>query len=155
MTEKKGCLENAVRIAAEAHLGQKDKADAPYLLHPLRLMMRMKTETAMIAAVLHDVVEDGAGNIYTFEFLRENGFSEEVINAVDCLTKRDGETYDEFIERVKTDEVAIQVKIADIEDNMNLLRIKEPKPKDFERLEKYHRAWRKLTSIENLSNSGA
>ena len=68
-------LEDAVAIAAQAHRGQKDKAGAPYLLHPLRMMLRMRSETAMMAAVLHDVVED---TDWTLEGLRERGFPEEV-----------------------------------------------------------------------------
>lgn len=71
--------------------------------------------------------------------------SEEVLQAIDCLTKREGESYDEFVERVKTSAIARQVKIADLEDNMNLKRIGEMTPKDSARVEKYHRAWRALT----------
>src|SRR5262245_15143699 len=120
-------LERAILIAAQAHLGQRDKAGAPYILHPLRLMMRMESEPAMIAAVLHDVVEDSD---WTLEQLRGEGFSEEVLHAVDCLTRREDESYDEFISRAKADAVARQVKIADLEDNMNIKRIGEITPKD-------------------------
>jgi (p)ppGpp synthase/HD superfamily hydrolase len=135
-------LEKAIQIAAQAHEGQKDKSGAPYLLHPLRMMLRMESEAAMIAAVLHDVVEDSD---WTLEQLRLEGFSEEVLQAVDCLTSRDGESYDEFIVRVRTSAIARQVKIADLEDNMNVKRIGEMSPKDLARIEKYHRAWRALT----------
>ena len=135
-------VERAVQIAAEAHQGQRDKAGAPYLLHPLRLMMRMESETAMMAAVLHDVVEDSA---WTLDQLRAEGFSEEVLQAVECLTHRLGESYDEFITRVQTNAIARQVKLADLEDNMNIRRMAEITPKDLARLEKYHCAWRALT----------
>jgi len=135
-------LERAILIASQAHLGQRDKAGAPYILHPLRMMMRMESEAAMIAAVLHDVVEDSD---WTLEQLRGEGFSEEVLQAVDCLTSREGETYDEFITRVRSSAIARQVKIADLEDNMNVKRIGEITPKDLARVEKYHRAWRALT----------
>ena len=135
-------VEDAVSIAARAHRGQKDKAGAPYLLHPLRMMLRMDTEAAMMAAVLHDVVEDTE---WTLERLREAGFSDEVLEAVDCLTHREGESYQEFVERVRTNRIARQVKIADLEDNMNIRRINQLGPKELERLEKYHRAWRVLT----------
>ena len=135
-------VEDAVSIAARAHRGQKDKAGAPYLLHPLRMMLRMDTEAAMMAAVLHDVVED---TDWTIERLREAGFSEEVLEAVDCLTHREGESYEEFVERVRTNPIARQVKIADLEDNMNVRRINRLGPKELERLEKYHTAWRVLT----------
>ena len=135
-------VEDAVSVAARAHRGQKDKAGAPYLLHPLRMMLRMDTEAAMMAAVLHDVVED---TDWTLERLREAGFSDEVLEAVDCLTHREGESYQQFVERVRTNPIARQVKIADLEDNMNVRRIRQLGPRDLERMEKYHRAWRVLT----------
>src|SRR5215475_4336676 len=135
-------LERAIMIAAQAHLGQRDKGGAPYILHPLRVMMRMESEAAMIAATLHDVVEDSD---WTIEQLRGEGFSEEVLEALDCLTRRDSETYDEFVARAQANAIARQVKIADLEDNMNVKRIGEMTPKDHARIEKYHRAWRALT----------
>src|SRR5262245_43423239 len=135
-------LERASQIAAQAHVGQRDKAGAPYLLHPLRMMMRMESEAAMMAAVLHDVVEDSD---WTLDQLRAEGFSEEVLQAVECLTHRLGESYDEFVARVQTNAIARQVKRADLEDNMNIRRMAEITPKDLARLEKYHRAWRTLT----------
>ena len=139
---KTGTLEDAISIAALAHKGQRDKAGAPYLLHPLRMMMRMSSEAAMMAAVLHDVVEDTG---WTLEQLRGEGFSDEVLEAVDCLTHREGESYQEFVERVRTNQIARQVKVADLEDNMNILRITRLGAKDLERLEKYHKAWCLLT----------
>lgn len=139
-------VEDAVSIAAQAHRGQKDKAGAPYLLHPLRLMLRMETEAAMMAAVLHDVVEDTE---WTLERLREVGFSAEVLEAVDCLTRRGGESYEEFVERARANPIARQVKIADLEDNLNIRRISRLEARDLERLEKYHKAWRVLTGAGN------
>ncbi|MFN7946754.1 MAG: GTP pyrophosphokinase [Blastocatellia bacterium] len=136
-------LERAIAIAVQAHQGQRDKAGAPYILHPLRLMMRMQTEAEMIAAVLHDVIEDTE---WTPDGLRAEGFSAGIIEAIECLTRPPDETYDDFIERVKTSPVAWRVKIADLEDNMNIRRIEMLTPKDLERLEKYHRAWRALNS---------
>ncbi len=135
-------LEDAIQIAAEAHNGQKDKAGAAYILHPLRMMMRMKTEAEMITAILHDVVED---TDWTIEKLREKGFSKEVLEAVECVTNREGESYETFIERAGKNSIARQVKIADLEDNMNIQRIGEIKPKDLQRLEKYHKSWSVLT----------
>lgn|ERR1051325_4137110 len=139
-------LEDAISIAALAHRGQKDKAGAPYLLHPLRLMMRMTSEAAMMAAVLHDVVED---TDWTLQQLRERGFSDEVLKAVECLTRKEGENYEEFIERVRKNAIAQEVKIADLEDNMNIQRISQMTPKDLERLEKYHKAWCGLRKAGN------
>lgn len=134
-------LEKAIFIALKAHQGQKDKADDPYILHPLRVMLRMASETEMIAAVLHDVVED---TDWTTADLRKEGFSEEVLKMVDCLTRRQKETYEEFIERVKLNSTARKIKLADLEDNMDINRISEPTEEDWERLKKYHRAWLRL-----------
>ena len=135
-------LERSILIAAQAHLGQRDKGGAPYILHPLRMMMRMESEAAMMAAMLHDVVEDSD---WTLDQLRGEGFSEEVLQAVDCLTRRDDESYDEFVMRAQANPIARQVKIADLEDNMNVKRIGEMTPKDLARIKEYHRAWRALT----------
>ena len=135
-------LERAVEIAAQAHAGQKDKAGDPYLLHPLRMMLRMHSAEARMAAVLHDVVEDSE---WTLDSLRAEGFPEEVVEAVDCLTHREGESYESFVKRVKVNDIARQVKLVDLEDNMNLKRLNEITSKDLARLEKYHRAWLALT----------
>jgi len=131
-------LDKAILIAVRAHQNQQDKAGQTYILHPLRLMLKMDSETEMIAAVLHDVVED---SIWTVATLRKQGFSEEVLAVLDCLTRREQETYDEFIERVKLNPTARKIKIADLEDNMAIKRISKPAEKDWERLKKYHRAW--------------
>ena len=135
-------IEEAIRIAVEAHTGQKDRAGAPYILHPLRVMFRVQTEAERMAAVLHDVVEDTP---WTLDGLRAQGFAEEVVEAVDALTKREGEPYDAFVDRSAANPVARRVKIADLEDNMDVRRTGNLSEKDVERLNKYLRAWRRLT----------
>jgi (p)ppGpp synthase/HD superfamily hydrolase len=135
-------LDRAIEIAARDHRGQTDKVGRAYILHPLRLMLRMETELEMTVAVLHDVVEDTAT---TLDDLRREGFSEEVVLVVEHLTHRDGENYDEYIERVGRNPAARRVKLADLEDNMNLLRIRNLQPNDLERLQRYHRAWLQLS----------
>ncbi len=135
-------LEEAIILAAQAHKGQRDKYGSPYILHPLRVMARVKTEAEMTVAVLHDTVEDSE---WTLDALREAGFSDAIVEAVDCLTKRDGESYDSLIERARRNPLARRVKIADLEDNMDVRRIPEVTAKDAERLAKYRRAWQTLT----------
>ena len=127
-------LEKAIKIALKAHAGQVDKAEKAYILHPLRLMMQMRSIDEQITAVLHDVVEDSE---YTFDDLKKEGFDEEIINALESLTKRDGEDYKDFIARIKENELATIVKIADLKDNSNLDRISEPTKEDLERVKKY------------------
>lgn len=132
-------LERAIAIAAEAHADQKDRAGAPYILHPIRLMIQMDSENAMMAAVLHDVVEN---SVWTLDDLRKEGFSNEVLNAVDSLTHRDkeGEDYWDYIQRAKSDPIAIKVKLADLEDNLNPDRLNEITEKDEKRFDRYRKA---------------
>ena len=132
-------LERAIAIAAEAHADQKDRAGAPYILHPIRLMIQMDSENAMMAAVLHDVVEN---SVWTLDALRKEGFSNEVLNAVDSLTHRDkeGEDYWDYIQRAKSDPIAIKVKLADLEDNLNPDRLNEITEKDEKRFDRYRKA---------------
>ena len=137
-------LGKAIAIAAQAHQEQVDKAGAPYILHPLRMMLRMSSETEMMAAILHDVVED---TDWTPDRLRRAGFSAQVVQAVECLTHRDHETYEEFIARVRTNPIARKVKLADLEDNMDMRRLSVVTVQDVQRLDKYHRAWLALRQV--------
>ena len=137
-------LERAIEIATEAHRGQFDKAGNNYIDHPLRVMSAGKTLNEKIVGVLHDVVEDSN---WTFEQLSNEGFSDEIIATLRCVTKlSEDEPYDEFIERVKKNDLAIAVKINDLSDNMDIRRLKELTEKDFLRLQKYHRAYTHLTA---------
>ena len=139
-------MERAITISAEAHAGQKDHAGAPYILHPIRLMIQMDSESAMMAAVLHDVVEN---SVWTLDDLRKEGFSNEVLNAVDSLTHRDkeGEDYWDYIQRTKSDPIAIKVKLADLEDNLNPDRLNEVTEKDEKRFDRYRKAQNLLLPV--------
>lgn len=140
-------LEEAILLAVEAHQGQKDKAGMPYILHPLRMMSKMRTEAEMMTAVLHDVVEDTG---WTLDDLRQKGFPEQVVHAVDCLTRRPGEDYMVFVKRSTTDPLARRVKLADLEDNMDIRRIRQMTEADPERLARYIRAWQFLVGSEGI-----
>ena len=137
-------LERAICIAAEAHAGAVDKAGAPYILHPLRVMLRLTDPEARMAAVLHDVVEDSD---WTLDRLRAEGFADEVVTAIDGVTRRASETYDEFVERAGRNPMARQVKLADIADNLDISRIANPTEKDHTRLERYRRAKAQLEAV--------
>lgn len=130
-------FDKAICIAAIAHKGQVDKAGRPYILHPLRVMFMRRDETERICAVLHDVIEDSD---ITIEYLRKEGFSEAVLCALDALTKRENENYDDFIGRVIENKIACKVKLADLSDNMDLSRISNPTQDDYLRIEKYRKA---------------
>jgi len=130
-------LERAIAIAVKAHAGKVDKAGAPYILHPLRVMLKLEKSEERIAAVLHDVVEDSD---MTLEDLRNEDFPDTVVDAVDAVTMRYGESYADFVQRAALNRIGRCVKLADLEDNSNLSRIANPTDKDYERLEKYKRA---------------
>lgn len=135
-------LVRAIEIATEAHKGQYDKAGNDYIGHPLRVMEMGKTENEKIVGVLHDVVED---TDWTFEALAAEGFSEEVIAALRCVTKlSENENYDDFIERVKKNTLAVAVKINDLSDNMDIRRLPYLSDKDVKRLKKYLKAYKRL-----------
>nr|WP_313164285.1 GTP pyrophosphokinase [Sedimentibacter sp.] len=127
-------LNKAITLAAKAHDGQVDKGGNPYILHPIRVMMNCESETEKICAILHDVIEDT--NI-TFEDLKRQGFSDEIITALDCLTKRAGESYDDFISRILPNKTACYVKLEDLIDNMDLTRIQNSSQEDAVRIQKY------------------
>ena len=136
-------LERAIEIATEAHQGQFDKAGRDYIGHPLRVMEMGKTENEKIVGVLHDVIED---TDWTFERLAEEGFSDEVIAALKCVTKTsENENYDDFIDRVKKNPLAAAVKINDLTDNMDIRRLPYLSDKDVKRLKKYLKAYKRLT----------
>lgn len=127
-------IEKAIEIAAKAHAGDIDKGGSPYVFHPLRLMFAVKTPFQKMAAVLHDVVEDTS---ITLDDLRNEGFHPDVIEAIDALTKREGESRIEAAKRAAANPIARMVKLADVTDNMDLSRISEPTDKDFDRLKEY------------------
>jgi len=130
-------LERAIALAANAHEGQVDKAGVPYILHVLRVMLRLETVEERMAGVLHDVVEDCG---WTIERLRSEGFPEAVLRGVDAVTKRDGESYESFVERAKADPIGRRVKMADLQDNSDVSRLVAITERDKARLEKYQRA---------------
>ena len=143
-------LERALEIALREHRRRKDKAGAPYILHPIRLMMRLSGDTERIVALLHDVVEDSG---LTFNYLRDRGFPERVLGPLRLVTKLPeehgcDEGYAAFITRLQADPVARRVKMADLQDNMDLTRFKQPTDEDRQRAAKYERAYRQLKEKE-------
>ena len=135
-------LAHAIALAVEAHQGQVDRTDRPYILHPLRVMFQLESDTDRIVAILHDVVEDTA---YTLADLRQMGYSEEIITALDGVTRRDEESYEAFVERSAQNPISRRVKLADLTDNMDVRRIAgELSDKDVALLKRYQRAWQRL-----------
>ena len=138
-----GTLEEAIALAAQAHAGQVDKGGAPYILHPLRVMLACHGVDARITAILHDVVEDCE---FEASDIRSQ-FGEAVGDAVEALTRRDGETYEAFVSRCAANPIARLVKLADVADNMDASRLgREPTAEDNTRLLRYERARETLLS---------
>ena len=142
-------LKRAIAIAVEGHSKKVDKAGAPYILHPLRVMLSFRKTDEQIVGVLHDVVEDCKG--WTFKRLGQEGFSNTVIDAVKAVTKQRKEKGDEnymsFIERAAKNPIGRRVKLADLRDNMDIMRIEVPVAKDFERLKRYRKAAQYLEQL--------
>ena len=136
-------LERAIEIAVNAHKGVTDKGGNPYIVHPLRVMMSLKSGNEKIVGVLHDVVEDAED--WDFERLKEEGFSKEILDGLRSVTKTsEEEDYNEFVQRALTNEIGRAVKIADIRDNLDVTRIGELRQKDMNRLNKYKDALKVL-----------
>ncbi len=136
-------IKKAVNIAFKAHEGQYDKGGYPYIMHPLHLAEEMTTENEVITALLHDVLEDSE---ISLDFIKEQGFSEDVTNALVSLTRRKDEEYSEYIKRIKnTGGIALSVKKADLRHNMALERLENLTEKDKERLIKYKVSYKELT----------
>ena len=140
-------LEDAIRVAADAHRGQVYPAPEPepYILHPLRVMLDVQSRAARIVAVLHDVVEDSDIRL---DDLERSGFDRVVISALDCLTRRTGEAYEHYIRRLASDEIARDVKLADLRDNLANNRRLPPDADRLARIERYEAAERVLMATE-------
>ncbi|NLY24980.1 MAG: hypothetical protein GX042_08245 [Bacteroidales bacterium] len=136
-------LNRAIEIAISAHEGQLDTHNGrPYIEHPFRVMSAGQTLQEKIVGILHDVVEDSP---WTLNQLREEGFPEEIIDAVDAMSRRDNESYDAYLLRVQVNAIATRVKLNDLTDNMDIRRWDEIPYHELLRLQKYLKAYKQLT----------
>lgn len=149
-------LAKAVEIAAQVHAKAMDKAGAPYILHPLRLLSQAETPAEKMVAILHDVIEDDDNPDpalrWTWERLAAIGFPAEVLGALELVTRRESDTYDAFIERIATADgeagaIARRVKLLDLVDNMDVRRLADVTEKDAERLRRYHKHYQRLKAL--------
>lgn len=133
-------LAKAIKIASIVHLNQLDKSGNPYILHPLWVMDRVRHlgEDYMIVAVLHDVVEDSDWTIHN---LIVEGFNSDICIALSLLNHSPDISYDDYIKRLSTNPIAKEIKLRDLEHNSKITRLKGLRKKDFDRLEKYHKAY--------------
>lgn len=138
----------ALDIANKKHAKQKDKGKQPYILHPLAVMNRVETLEQKIAAILHDIVED---TDVTLNELQNLGISKEIITIIDCVTKREEETYVEYLQRILSNNDAIEVKLADLEENKNLYRLQVVTDIDLLRCNFYSTAFFYLKQYDKMS----
>ena len=161
-------LAKAIEIATVCHAGQFDKNNKPYILHPLRVMFKMEYMYEMAAAVLHDVVEDcpiKLVNTYGKEHMQRNdcddagkavltllsiGFDKDIVHPVNMLSKNRIQpySYEKYMIRVKSDQCAIKIKIADLEDNMDFRRLPSQEVRDWNRVKKYYKFWVELKALK-------
>ena len=145
-------LSNMLQLATQRHDGQFDKGGAPYILHPLKVMhyCRSDDEELMCIALGHDLIEDtfklvGEG----VDLLTSRGFSNRVIQGILDLTKVDGESYDQYKAKVKSNSDAVIVKMADLRHNSDIRRLKGLREKDIERIAAYHAFYLELKELNN------
>ena len=139
-------LAKAIELAKDSHKNQIDKAGKPYIGHCLRVMNSLNTPEDRIVGILHDSIED---TDLTIENLKNEGFSDLILAAIYAITKQDNEDYENYLKRIISNPIALRVKIADMKDNMDLNRIKNPTEKDYLRLAKYRAIYpRLLTALE-------
>lgn len=133
----------AHEICATAHQGQSDKAGMPYHLHPERVAARCATDAERIVALLHDTIED---TDVSPDYLLSRGFPQYIVDAILSVTKRDGETYEDFVARAKQNPIGRMVKVHDLEDNMDIRRLDVISDESVNRLRKYLKAYHFLKS---------
>lgn len=134
-------LAESISLAAAMHSNQFDFKGEPYIIHCLRVMMEFDDETTRIVAVLHDIVED---TVASEEMLRNFHLSEEIIQAVMTLTRREGESYEDYIERVSNNSLAAKVKVADLKDNLDGARLVSFGEREAARMGRYIKALKTL-----------
>lgn len=140
-------LGKAIAIASKAFENDFDKGGKPYILHCLYVMHKVKHlgEIAMICAVLHDLIEDKSEQGYDMEYLKKEGFSQQILTILDLLTHRKDVPYMEYIQNISANTIATAIKKADLEHNSKLTRIKDVRKKDFDRMQKYILAFKYLS----------
>lgn len=153
---KKGeMLSRAILIATNAHAGKFDKGGKPYILHPITIMYKLKTddEELQCIGILHDVIEDCTGKvifidgrklIISYQMLREEGMSERVIHGLIGVTKVPGQTAEEYEEGVFETVDRMRVKAEDLRHNSDLRRLKGVTEKDLARNSKYQVFFHKI-----------
>lgn len=153
MAVKYNSLSDVIALAEFAHRNQVDKAGMPYIEHPKRVMQSVQAQGALPyvqkAAVLHDVIEDTP---FTADMLRMLGVGEPTVDVVVLLTRTKDVEPDEYYKRIRENEAARMVKLADIDDNMQSWRLAYLDPKTIERLQKKYNHARNILNFSEWMN---
>lgn len=138
-------LSRMISLATERHAGQYDKGGRPYILHPLTVMHRLRTddEELQCIAVGHDLLED---TDTTYAELKAMGFSDRVLHGIWCLTKTEGESDANYRRYVKSNPDAVRVKVEDLRHNSDIRRLKGVTEKDIARMVRYHEFYLELVA---------
>ena len=145
-------LEKAAKICLSVHAEQRDKAGKAYFLHPFRVAMNCDNDEEKIVALLHDTIEDGDIDA---DFFFKQGFPENIVEAILCLTRRESEEYNDFIKQLASNTLARKVKIKDLEDNLDILRLKELTQEDILRCNKYLNALDYLKKYKDFKETAS
>jgi len=144
-------LQKMLLLTINRHDGQFDRGGKPYILHCLKVMHYVKSddEELMCIALGHDLIEDTCKDLFTGkELLKGHGFTDRIINGIACLTKQEGEPYEAYKERVKSNPDAVLVKMADLRHNSDIRRLKGVREKDIQRIQKYHEFYQELKTLD-------
>jgi (p)ppGpp synthase/HD superfamily hydrolase len=136
-------LSKMISLATERHAGQFDKGGRPYILHPLTVMHRLRTddEELQCIAVGHDLIEDTG--VTTLD-LTKMEFSDRVVYGIHDLTKYTGSSDLDYRKKVKSNPDAVRVKIEDLRHNSDIRRLKGVTEKDIARMVRYHEFYLEL-----------
>lgn len=132
----------ALKLCFQAHKDQTDKSGMPYVFHPFHVAEQMTDEKTTIVALLHDVIEDTP---CTLRDLGDMGFGDDVLEALALMTHDKTVPYMEYAARIKGNEIARTVKLADLRHNSDLSRLDDIDDAALKRLEKYKAAMRLLS----------
>ena len=137
-------LETAIRLAAKVHKGQTDRFGKPYILHVMRVMMKGHDFDEQVLGALHDVLERSE---LTLDEIEKKGFSPRVVKALEVITRRAEETYEQYIDRVVENTLAIHVKLNDLADKMDLLHVEQLDDSDMKRYNKQLAAYHRMKKL--------
>ena len=144
LKNNKDLLYKTLELVLRVFEDKTDKGGLPYFNHLFKVYSDVSSYDEKIVALLHDTVED---TDITFEDLKEFGYNDEIIEALTYLTKKKGEYYPDYIDRIinSNNKMAISVKLSDLKHNMDITRIKNPTVNDYERISKrYEPAYLKI-----------